>query len=313
MTDLRAVARALGGEIVSGQVVAPGPGHSAKDRSMSVRLSAGAPDGFLAFSHAGDDWRACRDHVRACLGLTGESRRRQGPRRPNAPAKPVDRFDDVDKQLERELASARRIASEIVPLIGTPGEAYLRDVRKIDVAPLGDVLSRTEAIGWNSAVYFNHPGHPLHAQRLGCVIGIMTDVKAAQPTGAISRTFLGPDLKKIGKAKTLGQPQGIVRLSPDDEVLEGLLLGEGLETALAGMSIGLRPMWSTGSTALMRSFPLLSDIQAITVVVDHDLSGAGERAARELEARWRAARREVTLLRSDALGDLNDALKGIVR
>ena len=64
MTDLRAMARALGGEILGGQVVAPGPGHSAKDRSLGVRLSSGAPDGFLVHSYAGDDWRACRDHVR---------------------------------------------------------------------------------------------------------------------------------------------------------------------------------------------------------------------------------------------------------
>ena len=41
MSDLRAIAWALGGEIVGGQIVAPGPGHSAKDRSMSVRISAG--------------------------------------------------------------------------------------------------------------------------------------------------------------------------------------------------------------------------------------------------------------------------------
>jgi len=64
---------------------------------------------------------------------------------------------------------------------------------------------------------------------------------------------------------------------------------------------------------MMRSFPLLSGIEALNVIVDNDLSGAGERAAREVEARWLAAGREVNLLRSDAPGDLNDALKGIVR
>ena len=52
--ELRAVARALGGEMSGSQVLAPGPGHSPKDRSLSVRLSPSAPDGFVAFSHAGD-------------------------------------------------------------------------------------------------------------------------------------------------------------------------------------------------------------------------------------------------------------------
>lgn len=67
--DPRSVAMALGGEVSGDQVLAPGPGHSPKDRSLSVKLVAGAPDGFVVHSHAGDDPMACRDHVRACLGL----------------------------------------------------------------------------------------------------------------------------------------------------------------------------------------------------------------------------------------------------
>ncbi|SRR5579883_1966102 len=67
--NLRAVARTLGGEICGRQVLAPGPGHSCEDRSMLVRPSPGAPEGFLVGSFAGDDWRECRDYVRARLGL----------------------------------------------------------------------------------------------------------------------------------------------------------------------------------------------------------------------------------------------------
>jgi hypothetical protein len=76
------------------------------------------------------------------------------------------------------------------------------------------------------------------------------------------------------------------------------------------MSIGLRPMWAAGSTALMAKFPVLSGVEALTVIVDHDANAAGERAARELEARWLDAGREVRLLRSDDYGDLNDIIAG---
>ncbi len=62
------LARALGGEIIGGQVLAPGPGHSPRDRSLAIRPSAQSPFGFIAHSHAGDDWRACRDYVLAKLG-----------------------------------------------------------------------------------------------------------------------------------------------------------------------------------------------------------------------------------------------------
>jgi hypothetical protein len=69
MTDIRAIARALGGNVISRDaVVAPGPGHGPRDRSLTVKFVADAPDGFLVFSHAGDPWDICKDHVREQLG-----------------------------------------------------------------------------------------------------------------------------------------------------------------------------------------------------------------------------------------------------
>jgi hypothetical protein len=47
----------------------PGPGHSAKDRSLAVKLDCAAPDGFVTHSFAGDDPTVCRDYVREKLGL----------------------------------------------------------------------------------------------------------------------------------------------------------------------------------------------------------------------------------------------------
>jgi hypothetical protein len=150
----------------------------------------------------------------------------------------------------RDLASARRIASEIRPLLGTDGERYLRKIRGIDTSANEDVLARADAIGWHDAVYYKDRGHALHGQRLGCIVGIMTDAGTGRPTGAISRTYLAADLTKVGKAKTLGIPAGVVRLSPDEDVLGGLFLAEGIETALAAMAIGLRPTWSTSGKTL---------------------------------------------------------------
>ncbi len=66
--DPCAVARALGGQVAGRDtVLVPGPGHSTRDRSLAVRLDPTAPDGFLIYSHAGDDWKTCRDHVRLRL------------------------------------------------------------------------------------------------------------------------------------------------------------------------------------------------------------------------------------------------------
>src|SRR6516162_11871825 len=78
--DLQSLARALGGEVNSGQVLAPGPGHSPKDRSLSVKLSADAPDGFVVNSFAGDDPITCKDYVRSKAGI--ESFKPNGKRKP---------------------------------------------------------------------------------------------------------------------------------------------------------------------------------------------------------------------------------------
>jgi hypothetical protein len=141
----------------------------------------------------------------------------------------------------------------------------------------------------------------------------MTDPVTARPTGAVSRTYIDENLHKVCKAKTLGSPAGIIRLTPDEDVSYGLCLAEGLETALSAMAKGLRPVWSTGSTALMRAFPVLRGIDCLTVIADHDASGAGEKAARKVEARWRRAGREARIFIPGSPGDLNDLLKRAAR
>ena len=67
--NLQTLARALGGEVSGGQVLAPGPGHSAADRSLSVKLDSNAPDGFIVNSFANDDPIVCKDYVREKIGL----------------------------------------------------------------------------------------------------------------------------------------------------------------------------------------------------------------------------------------------------
>jgi hypothetical protein len=69
ISDLPTLARALGGEIRGNQILAPGPGHSAVDRSLAVKPDDAAPDGFLVHSFAHDDPIRCRDYVRERCGL----------------------------------------------------------------------------------------------------------------------------------------------------------------------------------------------------------------------------------------------------
>lgn len=72
------LAAALGGEAKGNKVSAPGPGHSPGDRSVSVLVDPNAPDGFVVYSHAGEDALSIKDYIRERAGLNRwEPARRQ--------------------------------------------------------------------------------------------------------------------------------------------------------------------------------------------------------------------------------------------
>jgi hypothetical protein len=266
------------------------------------------------------------DFIAAVELLTGVRRDPTSPRDPSARPRPnpaawVDharKAEEVEEEArtqDHRRAVAARIVSEMRPIAGSPAETYLRDIRGIDTRAIHDVLERIDAIGWHPSVWFGQPDpkkplHEFHGHHFGCIIGVMTDSVTALPTGAISRTYLTAEGSKLCRAKTLGTPAGIIRLTPDEDVAEGLHLAEGLETALDAMAIGLRPMWSTGTTSLLKAFPVLPGIEALTIFADHDAKGQGDRAAEELLIRYRRSSKvEVRIFRSEAIGDLNDATR----
>jgi len=113
----------------------------------------------------------------------------------------------------RKWAFCREVIEQTVfglrPILGSPGEAYLRDERAIDTSlpAIRLALEGITAVGWHPSVYFaqpdpSEPFHELHGRRLGCIVGMMTDPATGERLGPIARTYL-LDGKKIGKAKTL--------------------------------------------------------------------------------------------------------------
>jgi putative DNA primase/helicase len=295
--NLRDIARALGGEVSGRQVLAPGPSHSPGDRSLAVRLSRSAPDGLLVFSHCGDDWRLCREHVGERLGLTR--------RRPDAAARvahklsarlPIhtsstDRDNDADDAARTRRALA--IWSESADPRGPPVWRYFA-ARGI---ALSELPSRIHAVlRW-------HPHCPwgTGGARHGYMVALWTDAVSGEPR-AIHRTAITDAGAKVGR-KTLGPNAGcVIRLWPDEEVERGLVIGEGVETTLAAATriqhrgTLLTPAWATGDAGHLEKFPLLPGIEALTMLVDHDENGRGQRATAECARRWTAAGREVTQL-----------------
>jgi hypothetical protein len=79
------IAEALGGDVTNGQALVPDPGHSAADRSLSIKCDNGAPDGFVVHSFAGDDPIKCREYVRERLGLPKAKGKTSGSGKPFSP------------------------------------------------------------------------------------------------------------------------------------------------------------------------------------------------------------------------------------
>jgi hypothetical protein len=283
MISLREIAVALGGEVCAGQVLAPGPGHSRRDRSLSVRLSASAPDGFLAFSHAGDDWRDCRDYVRGRLGLTRDTAphsaqecRGQAP--PPAPA-------DVAADAER-VAHALALWRAAVEPRGTIAERYLNSRGlALDASVAGRVLR------WHAGV--------------GALVALFRNIATAAPQ-AVSRTFLTPTGEKLTR-KFAGPVGGAaIMLDGFADVTMGLHIGEGIETCMSARVLGMRPTWVLGSKGAIGAFPVLGGVEALTIFEEPD-------ALAEVEAcadRWSAVGREVYRTRAIGGKDLNDVLRG---
>jgi hypothetical protein len=286
MFTLSELARALHGGVVGCQVLAPGPGHSPRDRSLSVRLSAASPLGFICHSHSPrDNFADCQRYVCERLGLDPDGwkaprRATAASGRPPASARPNDGPD------ERTTAAVALWRTSADPR-GTIVETYLR-TRSLELAD--DIAC--EVIRWNP--------------RLGAMIALFRNISTNAPQ-AVSRTLLDRKGKKLGR-KFLGPVGGAaIKLDADDTVLGGLHVGEGVETCLAARKLGLRPTWALGSAGAIAALPVLSLIEALTLLAEQD--DASARAVEACASRWHIAKREVFINRANSGKDLNDALQ----
>ncbi|TIP28501.1 MAG: virulence-associated protein E [Mesorhizobium sp.] len=311
--NVQSAAQALGGDVAGrGSVLCPGPGHSPRDRSLSVTFDDNAPDGFITFSHANDDFAACRDHVRQMLGLDGFTGSKRRPVVAFAP-RPVA----PDPVAVQRLKFAASLWQEARAIGGTVVERYLTG--------RGIVIPSVVFAG--HALRF-HPSCPFRLEsgetiRLPAMLGAMVGITSNEFQG-VHRTALSAD--GSGKAqvrgladakKMLGSNKGaVVKLSPDDAVTGGLSIAEGIETSLAVMgNFGILPVWSTMTAGTLAGFPVLSGVECLSIFADNDkakmqagrLRQAGNEAARKCADTWAADGRESIIWTPPDIGtDFND-------
>lgn len=140
-----------------------------------------------------------------------------------------------------------------------------------------------------------------------CVLALFRDIATNAPQ-AIHRLALS-DADDVGDGKKMLGPVGGCAVKLDEAEGYGLSIAEGIGTALAVRTLGIRPIWALGSAQAIKSFPVLSGIASLTIYADNDKNGVGQDAALACQARWRAAQREVEIRMPRGVGcDWQDEL-----
>jgi Toprim domain len=209
-----------------------------------------------------------------------------------------------DKQ--ERTARALKLWDARQPFIGSPADTYLR-------APdpgrgIGDWL---DAFDLDESLGF-HPALTLEGQPLRCMLALVRDIVTDEPV-AIHRTFLTADkIPQRIERRSLGPiAGGAIKLSLDGDVTHGVLIGEGIESTFsASRVLAMRPCWSVLSRSGIANFPVMAGMECITVAVDNDDSGDGQRDAETLSERMTAAGIEVRRTYSSVGKDFNDVLRG---
>jgi hypothetical protein len=297
--DLKTLHIALGGEIFSGQVLCPGPGHSQRDRSLSVKPAANA-NGFIVHSFApGDDFRTCSDYVNQCLGLPqwrpGERRRNLAP---SVSVRAIERAAQ-DGRIER----AKEIWEEARDPIGTMAEKYLTS-RKLNLPPelCGSVLRFHPQCPWRNEEI-------KQIEFLPCLIAAFTSIDGDTVTG-IHRIRLDQPERW---PKTQRRMQGVVAGAAIkfDAIIEGgrLAIAEGIETALAARQLRINPVWALGAAGAIAKFAPIEGIEELTILGERDVTS--RKAADACALLWAQQRQRVFLaLPAGGENDFNDALMG---
>ena len=302
--DLRRIADLLGGDLAGGHtILCPGPGHSRRDRSLAVRFDPRAPDGFMAYSHSGDDWRACKDHVARLLGLPEwrpsqdfeEQCRRHEAKR--------ERHAKTEAKTEaRNTRLARLIWNGGVDPRGTPAELYLKSRRLALTDDACAVLRFHPTAAWHAEP--DHPEFP--PGRHPTLLAAFQDIETDKLTGIHRIRVDQPRLWPRTRRKMLGRVAGsAVKLA---DVPHGVLaVGEGIETCMAANALGFGPAWALGSAGAIATLPVLEDIRKLILLGEND--DASRKATDDCAERWLRAGREVALVEPEVGSkDLNDEL-----
>jgi hypothetical protein len=239
----------------------PDIGHSAKDRSLEVRIDPTQPDGLFVKPWApGGDWKRSKDHVLGLLGfpawqpgVVGLARRGTARAQSQLAANTIG--PAAPERDKRKGNVAQWLWPKSKPAAGTPVERYLSSVR--------GGLKPTDTLRFLAP---DPPRFPYPAMIVPIGLGFIEPepgrlIMPSQAVVGVQLTYLLPDgsgkadtepvRRRIGQG-TLGRP---IPLAPMNDTL-GLAVTEGVEDGLTVYWARRLGVWVAGGTSFM---PALAD------------------------------------------------------
>lgn len=281
------LAKRLGGVVAGDSSIScPGPGHSPDDRSLHITLASDHPDGFIFYSHAGDDLAECRSHV---LDVVGGAKIAAS----EAPDRPISRKDKF-REWQSNWDNAASASAKVSPI-----KSYLQG-RNLEL-PQGDILR------WRIS---------------GSMIARIIEFQTGETIG-FHETFIGKDGKKrlvrVNGEKvsrlTHVSSKGVIRLSKPRS--NRLVIGEGIETVLSARHIPkLRgaDLVSLVNAGNYSRVTIPDQYETVYVLADIEPSGRGLDAAEKLVSRLASDGLRAYLVRpiaraGEAKVDLNNVVQ----
>ena len=266
--SLRTIVATVGGDLYAGgrRANVPAPGHSARDRSVSLLLTGGR---VIAHGFGGADWRAALDDLRR-RGLIDRDGRltgaASGPAEP--PALPA----------VQRVAAAQALWMSSGPVRCRSPAALYAERRAIRRPLVGIPALRMNAAAPLSVYRPGRAARPALIAAVTAADSVLTalEITYLKPNGRVA------DELRLSR-KTIGTlPAGCaVRLDAPAEVL---LVAEGVFTALsAGERFGL-PAWALLSTTNLRRWAPPQGVRRVVIAADRGPDGEASagRLARRL-------------------------------
>lgn len=292
MNNLREIAERAQGEVRGDQALIPGPGHSPRDRSLSLKL--GDRGQVLWHSFAGDEWSSVGPYL-ASLGVV----QGRGKEDEEEDAERAKRREAKEMELGKKRAIARALWEAAEPVQGSLAETYLK-TRGIESVPEGAHLRFHPKAPFTPYM----PDHRRWPTMIGAITAPDGEMIGAHLTflkrDGSGKAPIDPSRKVIGSQKG-----GAIRLGKTQGTL---VVAEGVETALsAAARCGVSAVAAI-SAGNLACFEPEAGVDGVLIAFDRDPHGVGERDARKLMSRLTRQGIQAMLLEPPAgFSDWNEA------